>query len=588
MPTLHTCTDMLLRIEERHNNPTALNKNVNGKWIATSSIEMLNTIRNITLSLHHLGIKKGQTVGILALSGPEWTMADIAIMLAGGISVPLFVNIADENFSYEVKEANVKILFIGGDEAFEIFKKHDDLFDFAINIDDTPRSHPKIKQWIDLVLSGADIHISRPTLYKDLRASIKPDDLAAIIYTSGSTGTPKGVALTYENVMCEIDFSSFHWKAREDRYLSILPLAHVFGHGINLWMLYWGVSIYYNNDYKNLGAICQDVKPTAMVVVPRLLEKVYAKILDNIHHSHGLKGIIGQWAVDLAEHEQHSWLEKLMLPFADVLVFSKFRKSLGGCVRAIICGGAPLSPHLQMFFKNVGINIYEGWGLTEACPVCVNYPGKNKIGSVGQALPGQQISISPQQEVLVKGPLVMKGYLYQPKETAKAIDSEGWLHTGDRGSIDENGFLTILGRMKELYKTSTGEYVAPVPIEQSLCRYPLIDMAMVIAEGRKFASCLLFPNVETLQRIKTKQNAGQAKDEDFLKSRYIQNEIDRLINAINGHLNHWEQIHAYRFILTPLTIEGGELTPSMKIRREIVAKKYNSLIESIYEANNSK
>lgn len=249
----------------------------------------------------------------------------------------------------------------------------------------------------------------------------------------------------------------------------------------------------------------------------------------------------------------------------------------------VISGGAPLNPQLQRFFDRVGINIYEGWGLTEACPVCVNRITQNKRGTVGPPLPEQELKITAGGEVLVRGSLVMRGYYLNPELTSQTIDKDQWLHTGDRGVIDQDGFLTILGRVKELYKTSTGEYVAPVPIEQALSRYPLIDMSMIVAEGRKFTSCLLFPNVDVLARMKAKKRLGNLGDEDFLKSDYISREINKHIKEVNKHLNHWEEIHAYRFILEPLTIQNGELTPSMKIRREVIAKKYSRLIDEMYE-----
>lgn len=586
MKAIRTSVDMLRYIEESYANPTAFNWRDQERWHAISTQEFLNTIKFLALGLHQLGVRKGDCVGIMANSSPHWTIADLAIIMAGGVTVPLFANIADENFVYEAKQTNLKIIFIDGDEQVKVFEKHKDLFNLAIVIGNHP-SVSKMSTFQAVVELGRELDQRKPHLYAQLQESIQPDDLATIIYTSGSTGVPKGVELTQNNLICEIQFDAFKWNSKKDRYLSVLPLAHVFGHCINWWMLAWGVSIYYTSDYKNLGAICKEVQPTATVVVPRLLEKIFMKMTDKMHSTTGLKRRIGEWGFHLAKKEKLSFFDHLLQPVANLLVYKKLRHALGGSLKAVICGGAPLSPHLQSFFHRIGIFIYEGWGLTEACPVCVNVPAKNKIGTVGPSLPAQEIKINDKQEILVRGSLVMRGYYRDPKTSAATL-RDGWLHTGDRGSIDSDGYLTILGRMKELYKTSTGEYVAPVPIEQALCRHSLIDMAMVVAEGRKFVACLLFPNMEMLDRMKTEQKAVHMSNEDFLREPFVKSEMGKLLCEVNQHLNHWEQLHAYQFIMEPLTIQNGELTPSLKIRREIVAKKYRHTIEAMYTEHESK
>lgn len=581
MERLYTCSDILHCLENHPSDPKAFNTRNQDEWHSLSTEEFLQSVKCIALGLQEIGMQRGDRVGILANPSTEWTIADLAIMIAGGVSVPLFANISDEHFVYEAKEAELHLLFVEGIEQWAMYDLHADLFSMAIAIGDIPHCE-KAVTFVELMEKGRYLDESNPGLYPTMRKRIKPSDLGSIIYTSGSTGTPKGVELTHENLTCVLNFDKFHWHPQQDSYLSVLPLAHVFGHFINLWILAWGARVYYSTDYKNLGMICREVRPTAIVVVPRLLEKIYAKIEEKSNSSTGLKHLIGKCAFSLAKNENPSFFQRMLYPIADLLVFGKFREALGGHIRIVISGGAPLSPHLQSFFDHIGINIYEGWGLTEACPVTVNRPDQRKAGTVGLPSEGQELRITPEGEILVKGPLVMRGYYRDPELTAQAIDKDKWLHTGDRGVIDQDGFLTILGRIKELYKTSTGEYVAPVPIEQALSRYPLIDMSMVVAEGRKFTSCLLFPNVDVLKRMKTKNKDEQLSDEEFLHSHYIHVEMEKLINEINKHLNHWEKIHAYRFVLEPLTIQSGELTPSMKIRREVVAKKYSHLIDEMY------
>lgn len=582
MEQLRSFGDYVRYVRENYSNPTALNYYDAEGWHSISTEVCMQYIRHLALAFVSLGLKKGDCVGILAYSSPFWTLADLAIMIAGGVSVPLFANISDDNFVFEVTQTKLKFICIDGPEPWEHYQHHKKLFDVVIAFQDHPREQ-NILSWQEAIALGEEYEKKHPKLYEELESSLKGDDLAAIIYTSGSTGVPKGVELTHKSLTCVSLFNGFNWHWKQDRYLSILPLAHVFGHCVNLWAALWGISIYYSNDYKNLGAVCREVKPTAIVVVPRLLEKIYAKMNDQIQHANFLKNKIGLWALSVAQIEGNSLYKRLMHPLAEKLVFSKLRDALGGCLKTVISGGAPLNPHLHNIFQEIGIPIYEGWGLTEACPVCVNVPEKNKVGTVGPPLYGQKLAISAENEVLVKGGLVMRGYFCNPEATAKVIDKDGWLHTGDRGSLDEDGYLTILGRLKELYKTSTGEYVAPVPIEQALCRHPLVEMAMVIAEGRKFTSCLLFPNFEAVKRLKDERKASNQSDQEFLNSPNVRNQMEAFIEELNYHLNHWEQLHEYRFILEPLTIEGGELTPSMKIKREVVAKKYQKLIDSMYQ-----
>lgn len=583
MEKLHTCSDILHRLEaSAPTNPKAFNTRSAHGWQSVSTEDFLESVKHVALGLEAIGMQPGDCVGILSNPSTEWTIVDMAIMIAGGVTVPLFANISDENFVYEINETELSLLFVEGYEQWQMFDRHSNLFKIVIAIGDLPASEKGIT-FAEIKDKGREIDHKDASHYLRMRERLKPDDLAAIIYTSGSTGIPKGVELTHQNLTCVLDFNEFHWNPLKDRYLSILPLAHVFGHCINLWVLAWGASIYYSSDYKNINTIFKEVKPTGIVVVPRLLEKIYAKISEQVHSATGLKKTIGKWAMSLAKNHKRTTLQKAGYPLANLLVYKKFRAAFGGHLRLVICGGAPLNPDLQRFFAYVGIPIYEGWGMTEACPICVNRIGKNKAGTVGLPLPGQELSITPTGEILVKGSLVMRGYYKHPKLTAQTLDKQGWLHTGDRGTIDPDGFLVILGRMKELYKTSTGEYVAPVPIEQALGRHPLIDMSMVVAEGRKCASCLLFPNLDVLMRMKQEKKSKHLSNEEFLQSANIQEEIKRHIKEINKHLNHWEEIHAYRFVLEPLSIQNGELTPSMKIRREVVAKKYSHLIDEMYE-----
>lgn len=574
--------DIYRHIERNYSNPKTLNYLVNGQWQHVSTASFVKKVKQMVFALKSLGLKEGEMVGILAPPSAHWTIVDFAIILARGVSVPLFANVSDENFTFEVNQTNMKYLFVSGEESLEMYLKHKDLFNTVIHLE---KEDTKIKGvlTVDEMLALGDSMMEQdPGLFDRLLNDNKADDLATIIYTSGSTGTPKGVELTSENAIALAFSEIFHWEREKDRYLSIIPLAHVFGRSLNFFMLTHGVSIYYCNQIKKLGAVCREIHPTIVVVVPRILEKIYATMLANVQQAGIMKRALGHWAFDLANQDEDNLYKNLLHPIADKIVYSALRNALGGALRVVISGSAPLDPHLCHFFIDIGVPIYEGYGLTEASTVTVNRPGELKIGTVGPRIENMEIKIAENEEILVKGPIVMRGYYKMPEATAATIDKEGWLHTGDRGVIDQDGYLTIKGRIKDLYKTSTGEYIAPVPIEQAICKAPFVDMAMVIGEGRKFASCLLFPNFEVVESLKNAQKLHHLTNEEFLRSEFVRQEMDNLIKNINKHVNHWEQIHAYRFVQHPPSIETGELTPSMKIRREVVAKKYKNLIDAMY------
>lgn len=580
MKPLTSVVDLLRCVHYTCSNPQALNVIEGGSWRALSSEKMLANIKKLALGLVALGVTRGERVGILAHPSAHWVIADLAIMVSGAVSVPLFANISVDNFLYEVKNADVKVLFVAGNEQWELYHQHKEQFTTVISFGDD--HHGVGATFSEIMHLGTLLDERKPWLYGELEAAVRPDDLATIVYTSGSTGNPKGVEITHEALVSLLAIDDFHLDSAKDRYLSILPLAHIFGRTLNLFMIAWGVSIYYSNDHKNLGLVCREIHPTVIVVVPRLLEKIYAKMLANVQKAGQMKRTLGEWAFVLAHQEEKSLFKTLMHPVADKIVFSVLREALGGSLRLVITGGAHLNPHLCHFFIDIGVPIYEGYGLTEASTVTCNVIGRNKPGTIGKPLEGVEVTLSPDNEILVRGKLVMRGYHNDPDATALALDQNGWLHTGDKGHIDSEGYVSIIGRIKEMYKTSTGEYIAPVPIEQALCKAALIDMAMVIGNDRKFASCLLFPDFDVLHSMKVAQGVENMSDTEFLCCDFVKDEMVNFLRNINSHLNEWERLRAYRFVLVPLTVESGELTPSMKIRREIIEKKYSALIDEIY------
>lgn len=580
MQPVFTAGEALKHINTTFTNPKALSDYYGDSWHSTSTQDFVAEVRHVALALTKYGVKKGDMVGIMAVPSSRWTIVDFAIMSIGAVTVPLFATIADENFLYEVQLTNLKIVFISGEEPRARLLKNRDLFTVAINLDQEPLE--STIPYETIVKDGQNLHKENPGLYDTLTEAVQTDDLATIIFSSGSTGTPKGVEHTHRGLFSLIDCDIFSWDSKNDRYLSVLPLAHVFARTLNIITVTWGISVYYFNDLKNVGKACQEVHPTILVVVPRLLEKVYNKMVDKVQHAGFLKNAIGTWAFGLAHLEDDSVWKRLFHPLAEKLVYSHLREALGGSLRMVVSGGAALDPHLNHFYVDIGVPIFEGWGLTEACPFCVNRIGKTKIGTIGKPIGPLEIKIDTNGEILARGAIVMRGYYKNPQATAEAIDKDGWLHTGDKGSMDEDGYVTIVGRLKEILKSSTGEMIAPVPIEHALCKAPFIDMAIVIADQRKFASCLLVPDFEVLKTLMKTHGTPGMTTEEFLNSDYIQGETKKWIDQINEHLNHWEQIQEFRYIPHPLTVEHGELTPSMKIVREVIAKNYKKLIDSIY------
>ena len=581
MEQILTIGAFLKNIEETHINPRALNTYKYAQWHSLSVEEYLLEIKYLALGLIQLGLKKGDRVGIMAPSSSKWTMIDLAILSVGLVTVPIFPNISEENFSFEMTQTEPKVVFLSDEESWLRYYKGKHFFKKIVSLDNA-QPGSEVVFYDDLCALGRELHEAQPNLYQQLLNDIQPADLATIVYTSGSTGSPKGVEHTHSSLFGLIHEEIFNWDSQNDRYLNALPLAHIYARTLNLIMLAWGVSVYYFNDLKNISQACREIHPTILVVVPRLLEKVYAKMALNIHDAPCLKRSIAQFAFDLANEEKKTIWKNIFHTFAENLVYSHLREALGGSLRVVISGGSALDPHLCHFFIDIGVPVFQGWGLTEGCPFTVNRIGKNKVGTIGLPIGPLEIRIADNGEILVRGVNVMRGYFNNPKATQEALDQEGWLHTGDKGSIDEEGFVTISGRIKEIFKSSTGELIVPIAIEQAFCKAPFIDMALVIAEQRKFVSCLLVPNFEVLRSLKRDNDLTHLSDEDFLQSDFIKTKMKKILNQVNAHLNHWEQVRDYRFIPHELSVAQGDLTPTLKMVREVIERKYQPLIDAMY------
>lgn len=584
MEPIHTIAELIQHMDENYTNPKAFNYLDNGHWKHISSEAFIFDLKRLTYGLISLGLSRGDTVGILAESSPRWNLADLAIIMAGGISVPLFDRISHENFIYECAQANIRFLFVQGKEQWIMYEEHRNLFEKVIGLEEPPGNIDGALQYHEILQIGEVLWQKKPKIWQELAHQINTDDICTIIYTAGSTGMPKGVQLTHINLCHLISFRVFGWESSEDKYLSILPLAHVFARQINLILIAWDVSIYYLNDLSQMAAVSKEIKPSLMIVVPRVLEKMYAAMEGKIKSGKkNLKNLIASWAFNLALDSKDNPIKKYILrPIADLLVYSQLRKALGGNWRVILCGGAALDLNLNQFYHNIGVPIYEGWGLTEASTTCVNLPNQLKLGTVGKPLPGVKVKVGEKEELLLGGPTIMKGYYRHPEATKAIIDEDGWLHTGDKGLIDKDGFVKITGRVKEQFKLSSGEYIAPGRIEHMLTQHPLIDIAMVIGEKQKYASSLLFPDMQAIKRLKKEHEMLNISDEEFLSSPFVKSEMESLMERVNKKINSWEKLVKYRFIMAQPTIESGEMTPTLKLKRSIILQKYQDVVDNIY------
>lgn len=559
----------------------SLNERSRGVWRPVNSATIVSTIRSIAAGLRSLGLVPGQCVGIFAPSSPYWLYADLGTQLAGGITVPIFDTICDEHLAFQIKDSAMRFAFCDGQEAWNRLTPFLSHFERVIvrNVSVEGSAHAiKYRHFISLA-SHSDTGIS------EYNSSASHEDMATIVYTSGSTGTPKGVELTQGNLLSQIEGAGqrFPLDPETDRAMSGLPLAHVFERMVVYYYLISAVDLYFVDEISNIATCLREVKATTMTMVPRLLEKLYARFLEKSSEAPFPRKQIARWAMTRASYQSIDRNPGLADSVAHRLVYHKFLDAIGGNFRRVIVGGAPLAPRLQRFFINIGLPIYVGYGLTESSPVLsVNYPRQNRIGTVGPIYPKVMLKISHENEILAKGPNIMRGYHNNSAATERAIDPDGWLHTGDLGSIDEDGFLRIQGRAKELLKTSNGKYVTPIPIEQSLCHSPLIDIAMVVAEGKPFVCCILFLDTSCLNKMNSRPTLENPSQNGILEDANLQATIQRTINETNTTLDEWERIRDFRCVLDPPSITAGEITPTMKLKRNVVETKYRPLIDAMY------
>jgi long-chain acyl-CoA synthetase len=579
--------DIIPQLLDKYNKPNAFAAKENGKWVTYSTQQFADNANNLSYGLLNLGIDREEKIAIIANNRPEWNFTDYGIQMSGAVSVPIYPTISEGDLNFILNDAKVKYIFVSSTDLYNKVKA------VAANAPSVKEIYTfdKVagaKHWSEVLELGK----SNPKKeeVEKIKSSIKPNDLLTILYTSGTTGNPKGVMLSHNNLISNslssqnlCPFQS-HWKA-----LSFLPLNHVYERMLTTLYMYLGISIYYAESLETIGDNLKEVKPEVFSTVPRLLEKVYDKIVAKGADLTGIKKKLFFWALDLGLKYElngaNGWWYETQLKLANKLIFSKWREALGGNLMAAVSGGAALQPRLARVFNAAKITVLEGYGLTETSPViAVNnfLPNGIKFGTVGPVIDGVTVKIAEDGEILVKGPNVMLGYYNRPDATAEVMDADGWFHTGDIGMFEENRFLKITDRKKEIFKTSGGKYIAPVMIENKLKESPFVEQAMVIGENQKFASAFIVPAFAFLKEYCQRKGIPFTSNEDLIKNETIKARIIAEVEKVNKELAQYEKIKNPQFLAREWSIDKGEMTPKLSLKRKVIMAANADLVNKIY------
>ena len=590
-----TLPEVYERVLHDHPKPNTLNYKSNGAWHSISAAEMLQRARCIAAALHSIGIRKGDRVAILSESCVEWVLADQGSLFAGAVTVPIYPTLTSPQVEYILNDCGPRVLFVMTreklDEVRDAVRKcstisHVVLFDPAAAGETNLLTLPQFEQ------RGYELEATEPRMSDKLAEAAKPDDLATIIYTSGTTGEPKGVMLSHANMVSNLIDSSNHLEFGEkDSALSALPLSHIFERQAMNMYLHHGMSVYFGT-LDNLGEFFREVRPTVFVGVPRIYEKILARVEDRAIAKGKMNAALVQWAIEIGK----SWAQiksnrkrippalSLKRKLADLILFEKLRQAMGGKIRLLVSGGAALSNDVALAFLGAGLPIVQGYGLTETSPVITAGQLHDiRIGTSGKAIRNVEVRVARDGEIETRGPHVMQGYWHKPEETRAVLVEDGWFKTGDIGNLNAEGFLTITDRKKELLKTSGGKYIAPQPIEQMIKGSRFVNQVVVIGDGRKFPSVLIVPDWEQLEGYaKYKGIEGLRTRADFCRNPRIIDLFERQVAARTQSLAQFEKIKKIALIDREFTIEGGELTPTLKVKRRVIDHKYRAVIDKLY------
>jgi long-chain acyl-CoA synthetase len=562
----------------------ALASKVNGQWEKVSTDQLIETVNKLSQGVLAYGLRPGDKVGIVSFNRPEWVYVDFAMQQLGIITVPMYPNSAESDYRFITEDADIKIIFAGDEE---IYNKLNNVrlelqSDLGIYTFDEVA---EAKSWKEIL---ADPNLKTIEEYK---VQVKATDLATIIYTSGTTGTPKGVMLSHHNILsnAEAVAEAFAIETPTAKVLSFLPLCHIFARTALYAYFRMGVSIYYAESMDTIGENLKEVKPDFFATVPRLLEKVYDKIVNKGYELTGVKKMLFFWALKLGDkyqpNEKHGAFYNLQLKIANKIIFSKWREALGGNIKFIVSGAAALQPRLARVFWAGQIPVLEAYGLTETSPgvsITRRDPENVRIGCVGQLLRDIQVKIAGDGEVLVKGPNVMMGYYKRQDLTDEVINDDGWFHTGDIGEF-EGGFLKITDRKKEMFKTSGGKYIAPQSLENKFKESPLIEQMMVVGEAQNFPAALIVPSFDVLREWCRLHDLEYTTDREMIALPRVVEKFNTEIEEHNTNFSQYQKVKKFKLLADEWGIDSGELTPTLKMKRKIIKEKHQATIDTFYQ-----
>jgi long-chain acyl-CoA synthetase len=582
--------DLLERLQTYAPKKDILNSKVDGEWMHYSVEDFVNHANYVSSSLLVLGLQPGDNVALMAANMPQWNFVDYGAQQVNMPTVPLFPTISNDDLRFVLNHCEAKIIFISEKTAF---KKLEEMRDELPNLQHIIALNdiPGARSFNDFIAVGKE-HLDTVVIDK-IKSTISRNDLFTILYTSGTTGQPKGVMIAHKHLLSNVyickDIAPFtiQWRA-----LSFLPLNHVYERFLNTLYLYHGVSIYYAESFETIGENCREIKPQVFVAVPRVLERVLEKIISTGEKLKGIKKRIFFWALRIAERfeldrSNGTWYA-LQHRIADRLVFKKWRAAVGGEVVVIVSGGAALNPRIERVFTSAGLDLLQGYGLTETCVVvAVNrFERKRRhFGTVGLVVENSEVKLDPEDgEILMKGPSLMTGYYKNPDATAEVIDKDGWFHTGDIGAFVDGKYLKITDRKKELFKSSAGKYISPVSIENKLKESKFIEHSMVIGEGQKFASALIVPAIGNFREYCAIHGISLEGNDNIAEHPELKKLIADHIRTVNQSLAPYEQLKRYQLVKGPWSVETGEITPKLSLKRKVITEKNSNTINKIFRS----
>jgi long-chain acyl-CoA synthetase len=592
-PPPGTLNELFFLSAKKWNKADAMLVRVDGKWQPISHATIIERVRRIALGLSALGDSRGDRVAILSETRPEWALSDYACLTAGFADVPLYATLPAEQLPYLLDDSGAVAIFVSTAtqaEKVASIRGRCSRLRFVIAFDDKAR-HAADLTFRDLEAQGAAADSPATAAeYENSAMSVAPDDVATIIYTSGTTGAPKGVVLSHDNIHSNVQATRRVVPIENDVALSFLPLSHIFERMGDYWFFSTGTTIAYVDNFDLVPQAMTEVRPSIALSVPRLYEKMYARVLENALSGGALKKRIFFWARAVADRwadeklagREPGGLLALQYRIAQKLVFSKLKARTGGRLRYFVSGGAPLANEINKFFYAAGLTILEGYGLTETSPVIgVNTPVNFRIGTIGKPIDGVEVKIAPDGEILTRGPHVMKGYFNKPDATAEAIDDDGWFHTGDIGVIEDD-FIRITDRKKDIIVTAGGKNIAPQPIENLVKTNKFVSQAVMIGDRRKFPVLLVVPNFEQLEKWAKPRNLIWTDRSQLLAMPAVSEMLNKEVRSRLASLAPYEMPKKITYLGTDFSVEGGELTPTLKVKRRVIEKNYKSLIDSLY------